>query len=396
VKPFLTVCAIALLIRIVMLALLFPQLSPDVNLDDYRSLARSLSNGNGFVAPSPDGRILPNVARTPVYPVFLAGLMRFAGDQLGWFLTVQCFLGALTSGLTVLFARRWLPPAVAFGAGLLVALDPNSIIRCADLRTETLFTLLLLLGAIACSSESKWSWLLAGVAWGAATLCRPIAVWLWVPLVAIALVRRVRPACLGLFFCAYCVICGGWLARNMMLTGRPFVSTIALYNLLMYRAAAIEADQTGTTLAVVQQRWEREAGNLQWFDGGREFAKRWQHYRSTAVEVILAQPARAARQAVSGWGKLLFGPGVHSLDSSLSEPTPSGRWWPRLYSTALVLMLVLAVFGGLRMKKDAMLSAALGLYFILLSGGPEANSRFRTPITPMWATFVAASWKKRT
>jgi len=123
---------LALVLRLITLMFVLPKLRPDLDLDSYHSLANSLAAGKGFVAVAPNGHELPNVARTPVYPLFLAGLVRVGGDRVGVFLAMQCVLGALTCALTVLLAARWLRPQVSILAGLLVAIDPNSILRCAQ------------------------------------------------------------------------------------------------------------------------------------------------------------------------------------------------------------------------------------------------------------------------
>lgn len=145
-KWLVVVFVVALAARLLALAVWLPHMKPGVDLDSYRSLAQHLAAGKGFVAVSDAGRELPNVSRTPLYPLFLAGLIRIGGDRLGWFLAVQCVLGALTCLLAVVLGSRWLSRAGAVVSGLLVAIDPNSVMRCVDLRTETLFTLLLVAG----------------------------------------------------------------------------------------------------------------------------------------------------------------------------------------------------------------------------------------------------------
>ena len=49
--------------------------------DYYRALARSLAAGKGYVASDETGRELPHVGQTPVYPLFLAGLMKVGGPH---------------------------------------------------------------------------------------------------------------------------------------------------------------------------------------------------------------------------------------------------------------------------------------------------------------------------
>jgi 4-amino-4-deoxy-L-arabinose transferase-like glycosyltransferase len=396
VKTVFIVFVVALLMRLLALAHFLPKLNPDVDLDSYRSLGRSLAGGRGFVAPAPDGRALPNIARTPVYPWFLAGLMRIGGDRLGWFLAVQCVLGAATCSATVVLARRWVPSSCATAAGLLVALDPNSVMRCVDLRTETLFTLLLVGGAglLLRRDERRWAWLLAGILWSLAALTRPIAAWLWLVMVTAFVVWRPRVSSIVVFLAGYLVLPGVWAARNGQLTGRPFVSTISTYNLLMYRAAGIEAERSGAALDAVQLRWRDEYGDLQWFDGRPDFVRQLKLYRETARRVLRSAPAVAFGQTAVGWGKVLFGPGARSLDNSLRTPAEPGRWRPIVYGAALVVTFAFAVIGAWRMKREALLPVALVCYFVLLSGGPEANSRFRVPITPMLAVLAVAAWRR--
>src|ERR1019366_4948542 len=184
-RLLLGVMALALALRLVALSCTLPQLKPEVDLDDYRNLARNLAAGHGFVVTLPDGRQLPSAERTLGYPLFLASLIRLGGDRLGLFLAAQCVVGSLTCGLTVLLAGRWLAPRAAAAAGLLVALDPNSIVRCLDLRTETVFTLFLVGGAVllAWRADRFGSVFAAGVCWSLAALIRPIA--LFLPLAAL-------------------------------------------------------------------------------------------------------------------------------------------------------------------------------------------------------------------
>jgi hypothetical protein len=112
------------------------------------------------------------------------------------------------------------------------------------------------------------------------------------------------------------------------------------------------------------------------------------------MRVIGADVSLSIRQTMAGWGKLALGPGAHSLDNSLREPAPPRRWWPRIYATGLVVAVALATFGAWRMKREALLPVALMLYFVLLSGGPEANSRFRTPAMPMLAVLAVAAFTR--
>ncbi len=337
----------ALAVRTVALFAIVPELKPDVDLDYYRSVARSVANGDGFCV---DG--VPNVARTPVYPLFLAGLMRLGGDRLGWFLAAQCLLGAITSALVVRLARHWLSPVPATIAGLLVAFDPNSVVRCLDLRTEILFTALLTTGTWLLVKD-RWAW--AGFVWSLAALCRPIAVFL--PVVAATgwLTQRPRPARLVWLTLCFAPLLLLWMARNAQITGQWFVSSISTINLLHYHAAALEAEP----LDQVQARYLREFGSAEFCEDRAAFAARLRAMRQQALAVIAANPVTMARQMTIGCAKIMFGPGARSLESSLRQPARDGRWWVPAYIAALLLLWVAAGIGAVALGRTSALLVAL-------------------------------------
>lgn len=393
----LIVFVVALAIRLVALAGYLPKLKTDADLDSYRSLARSLVAGKGFVAPALDGRELPSVSRTPVYPIFLAALMHLGGDRLGVFLAVQCVLGAVTCALTALVAARSLSSRAAGIAGLLVAIDPNSVVRCVDLRTETLFTLLLVAGAcvFAWRAERFWAWLVCGTLWSLAALTRPIAVWLWVVAAAVGVAQHLHFRHWVAFLIGYLVLLGVWGMRNHALTGHYFVSTIATYNALMYRAAGVEAAVSGASLEAVQKEFRERYGDVQFYDNRERFEQTLRTYKRVTVEKLSSAPVTVVRQTAVGWGKLLLGPGARALDNALREPKPAARWWPPIYTVALAGAVLLSVVGARRLGREAILPAALVLYFVVLAGGPESNSRFRVPITPTLAILAVAGCVER-
>ena len=386
---------LALVLRLITLMFVLPKLRPDVDLDSYHSLAKSLAAGKGFVAVAPNGHELPNVARTPVYPLFLAGLVRVGGDRVGVFLAMQCVLGALTCALTVVLAARWLRPQVSILAGLLVAIDPNSVLRCSDLRTETVFTLLIVAGAclIAWHPNKKRGWFATGLLWSLAALTRPIAIWIWMVALVIILARRCSwrdtAACLAAFLIGYFPLEGVWAARNHALTGRYFISTISTYN-LMFRAVGIKAGAKGQTQEDAEREFCARYGDIQFVESREQFAHSLREYQRVIGEELFSAPGILAKQAVLGCGKLLLGPGVHALDNSLGQTETSSKWWPLVYSAVLLAAALLSLIGVKRLGWEALVPALLLLYFVGLSSGPESNSRFRVPITPLLAVLATA------
>ncbi len=394
------VVAVALAVRLTALALLLPVMKPDVDMDSYHSLARNIAAGKGFVAPAPTGAELPNVSRTPVYPLFLAALIRLGGDRLGLFLAVQCVLGAATCLLTVMLASRWLSRLGATVAGLMMALDPNSVLRCVDLRTDTLFTLLLVAGMclLVWRMNKLWAWGGVGLLWSLATLCRPIAVWLWViGLIAAVLyipTWQKRCACFLVLLTAHLPLEGVWAARNAALTGRWFISTIAIHTLHMSQVAGVRAEQTGQSLEAVQREFEQEYGDVQFVADRAGFVQQLQRIQRHSAEVLASAPSIVARQTIAGWTRVLFGPGIRGLENSLRDSKPSRQWWGPVYGVCLVVWLLASVVGVISLRREAILPALLALYFVGLAAGPGVNSRYRVPATPMMAVLAVAGVKK--
>jgi hypothetical protein len=387
---FVLVFAVALLVRLLSLAALLPKLNPDVDLDYYRSLARNLAAGNGFIAPTGSGQELPDLARTPVYPLFLAGLMKIGGDRLGLFLTVQCVLGALTCLLTILVARRWLSPGSATVAGLLVALDPNSVVRCADLRTDILFTLLVVVFVLFLSRRESWSWLLAGLVGALSVLCRPIATWVWLVVIGVALVERVRLVNLGLFMAAFLPLLGLWAARNAAISGRWFISTSPQINFAQSWLVGAEEHLSGLSPSAASEKVRRDYGSVEFFEGHDEFERSLSAIHQRGLELFRRQPLLMLKEAVTGWGGTMFGPGTRGLEHSFLRPGRTARWWPPLYVVGLLVLTALAVGGAIRLGRQAVLLSSLCLYFVLLVGGPGGGSRFRLPVMPL-LTILAVS-----
>ncbi len=338
----------------------------------------------------------PTSRAPPSIHFFLAILIKLGGNRLGLFLATQCVLGTLTCVLTALLAARWLRPQASLLAGLLVALDPNSILRCSDLRTETLFTLLFVAGIclIVWCPNKTWSWLAVGLLWSLAALTRPIAIWIWLAALVIIFTRRFSwrdtAACLTAFFIGFLPLEGVWAARNHTLTGHYFISTISTYNLLMYRAAGIKAEQKGQTQEEAEQEFLAQYGDIQFVESREKFAQSLQEYQRAIAEKLFSAPRILVKEAVIGCGKLLLGPGVRSLDNSLSQTKPSSKWWAPVYSAALLVVVLLSFVGVRRLGWGAIVPAILLLYFAVLSSGPESNSRFRVPVTPLLTVLAAA------
>lgn len=212
------------------------------------------------------------LVRPPVYPLLLAAL---GADRLAAVL-LNAALGALTAGLTVIFARQiQLAPALALAAGLIIALDPAQVRFTAFLGPEALANVLLLLALMAFAVGFRQRLgpgfaLLAGALLALSTLTRPATQWLWLLLLGIHLIsarhhmrRALLPA--ALFSLAAIFPVELWAQHNSAVFGYRTVSTVAPYTMLYYRAASIEnlagdyAD-TAALFTALNQRVEARLG----------------------------------------------------------------------------------------------------------------------------------------
>lgn len=112
----------------------------------YLAPAVNLANHGAFL----DGKDEPEVQRTPGYPVFLAGIMwltgrTLTGADLGAVLNVQAIILSCGPLFLYWFARRILPPLMAFTGALLAAFSPWGAVLAGVPLTEGLFICLLAL-----------------------------------------------------------------------------------------------------------------------------------------------------------------------------------------------------------------------------------------------------------
>jgi hypothetical protein len=145
----------------------------------------------------------PELRRTPGYPVFVAGVIGFLGEDLRALAFAQHCLGVATAVLTYALGRLTFGWLAGLLAGLLVALDGALILSEHSMMTETLFGALLvatLAALLAGHRTGRWRWyLLGGLLLGLATLTRPVAQILVfvVPVVLMLLALTRRPTVNG-------------------------------------------------------------------------------------------------------------------------------------------------------------------------------------------------------
>jgi 4-amino-4-deoxy-L-arabinose transferase-like glycosyltransferase len=179
-----------------------------------------------------DGQLDLHVKRAPLYPVFLAGVIRVLGPSLETTAVVQHVLGLVTVVLVYLLG------AVAFGrpTGLVAALGAATcgalLLTEHTVASEAVFTPLLvgslLLVVLGIRTERSSFFLAAGLALGCCALTRAIAPAMLPLALGAVIVRpgtwRSRGLAAGLLGLGFLMVTGPWVLRSQQIHGIPTTS----------------------------------------------------------------------------------------------------------------------------------------------------------------------------
>jgi 4-amino-4-deoxy-L-arabinose transferase-like glycosyltransferase len=197
--------------------------------ESYWVLAKTIARGEPYQM-GPDRRVF----RTPGYPLLLAGLFVFAGDEppVLWARMLNAVLGTVAVAGVMVLARLLFDRQTALLAGLIASVYPEGIMASALVLTEAPFGPFLLLHLILWVLASRASRLSAaiwlgvggGLAAGVATLIRPS----WLLFTPFALVLAFpwrRQVWIGVaMLAALCAVMTPWWIRNAQVVG-TFVPT---------------------------------------------------------------------------------------------------------------------------------------------------------------------------
>ena len=408
-RPLLPSLGLALAIRAAVFFVALPDPQRFFTLDavQYMALARDLPSGYF----EPTSALWPiGLSRTPVYPFFAGALTALGGGSVVPVIVAQIGLSLAAVLLTYVLAARLLGPRATPHCALMMALDPATAIYCCLLQPESLFTVLVVLGLLswlkALETSARGHAVAAGLLTGLAVLCRPIGLFLPIPfgVVAAFSAGRSRLRLGTMAFAAFLFPVGGWMVRNAIYTGVPLLSTIEGENLLNYRAAGALAEDGGQGLDEARARLAielRERGDASGNPAETSRAK-----SRLAFEVLRQHPWGALRSAAAGMLHLAAGNGMTLLSTLRGDPEPEridgpGEGALQIFLSALLALwylgAALAVRDLWRLKEWGALivCGAFILYFLLISAGPEANTRFRVPITPFLAVLTGFGFSRR-
>ena len=400
----------------------------------YVNSARALAAAGTF-AVSPERPDIPQIVRTPGYPLFLAACFACFGERFPpvVFAQIAFSLGAVAAAY-LLGARLW-NRRIGLVAAALLSLDVPSFVFSQFILTETLFTLTLTLAALTGvmalqAARRVCFWLaLHGGCLSLAVLIRPIAACLilLVPLLLLYVWRvwlrltwREIGARLGAFLLPSVLLVGGWQCRNAHIVGEPVISGVQGEYLYFYVGAEMLALRDGISLDAAQQRLfaeeryaalppETEPRRMLAFESG---------WKRKGEALIRQYPALFAQATLRRMAKTMLIPGEFSLSAYLgATPETSGpindfltlpfrqfaRKWAQERRWELAGFLGAAAHLGLtyagvcascwqlgrRRGGQRALHGLLWLilfYLLAVNGG---NFRFRIPMMPLLSVYAA-------
>lgn len=376
----------------------------------YLDSGRTLLHGH-FGWPVPD------IDRTPGYPLFAALTGIWNGHIVGTAIA-QILLECVSVWLILRIARQLSgSDQVARLAGFLYAIDPLAIRFSCLILSDTLYITVLLAATsflLDYRREARWNRL--AYAWiflVASAYVRPTSYYLPFVVAAYLLLQprdrslrqRLKAATATVLVCMS--LLGVWQVRNKLVSGYGGFSSVKEINLYYYLAAGVQANLQHRTLSSVQDEYkvklETNPNSAAW-SRGQELA----FMKREAVHTIAQHPWVYFRLHAIGMAHVLFGPNVESIRgwkknpnerrNSLVSPERSAESMLREETPATFVMIAAMVIFELACYAYALrglmrgwqgLVVLLVLYFAIISGGPQADSRYRLPLIPFVCALAA-------
>lgn len=378
----------------------------------------------------------PEIVRTPGYPLLLAvGIA--VGQVNAVTIALQIVLGCLTVWLVYaaalsMFERR----QVALVGAWFCACEPLSILYASKLLSETLFTTLIAAALWLLARDARrptWLMLLGAALFvAAAAFVRPIAYFLpgWLALLLFfagwSSLRWRSLARAAAFFAVAMLPPAAWQVRNYRVAGYANFSAISDVNLYYYEAVPVLAAERGLDMRELpglqaELGFHDEAAYLRRHPDQRSWspAQRFAWLRGEAARVLLAHPLTAFRVHSAGILHTLTDSGRNAYTHffGLERDSRQARQPPQsivarlisavrrkplvllihaLLALALVIYLGLAVAGlatsAVRRSPATWPALAIGIYMLLMSGGPAGYHRFRLAFVPVVSLLAANGW----
>ncbi|MCX8128409.1 MAG: glycosyltransferase family 39 protein [Synergistetes bacterium] len=361
----------------------------------------------GLFSSGEPPNLKPETLRTPGYPLFIALSYLVFGRKIESVIILQIIIGALLPLLSwkileelgaSLRARRI--------AAYITALDPLLLIYTVNVLTEELYAfiiaLVILLYFKVLRGFTLFHLFLASIMTGFQAYIRPVGVYFPVIVFLYFLFLKRFKEAFTILLVSYLLIFG-WSFRNYKEAGAFEFSTISGVNMAFYRASYVLQFERGESWVKIREELRRE---LEEKGRGLNEAQKLALAKRMGLEIILSHPISAIKAFVRGILGTLLGPGGAYYLVAFKAYIPGSGILNRLYELGFLRFLVLlwreyrwlflvelsfglyflfiyifALLGFWRnlLRKEVWPLILTIFYFLVISAGPEAYSRFRVP-----------------
>lgn len=209
----------------------------DPDTGEYLILGHTLLETGQFLNGD---HLTPASFRTPGYPFLIAILVKIFESDIAIQFTQFLLVGISSVFIYLLGVRLW-SKWVGFTAAALYVFDPLVLLYSFTTMAETLFNVIFFGATVLLTKESatKWHFLAGGLLMGAATLVRPMGLYLlpvfflWIVLNNWKRWRVVAQQGIVLFL-GVALLVVPWMSFNQVRSGHFTISSIGPYDMLMY------------------------------------------------------------------------------------------------------------------------------------------------------------------
>ncbi len=292
-------------------------------------------------------------------------------------------------------------------AGIVLCLDLPTLEAANTILTEMLFTCIVaiaiwLLWREAGKRDRSISGSVgAGLLSGASVLVRPVAILFFLPaMVYLVLVRRQfkwRSALV--FFLAMTLFPLLWSVRNYRCTGYFGVSSLAGWQMMMYRGAGVLAiNDSGdfeSNLGKRQKELEAVAcrdlrETYQKPCAAVSIAQRTRYYSRLGRRLVAQHPIGFAKLALRGGATMMLGGDADRVAGVIGSRPEVARKLILIYTVPLAGFSVAGLCVWWKRRRSVFYLASLVVgYFVFISAGAEAYARYRVPVMPAYAILAA-------
>jgi hypothetical protein len=409
-KTLFSIFSFSFVLRMIFFAFIYdhPERAFDHDSRLYLRLAGSLLDSFSF----------PSIFRTPVYPSFIAFIYSLFGKYPQALLIFQYLLDSLTAIFVVLiFSRMFQNSRYSYLAGFIYAVNPFAIFYSNMILTETLFTLVLAVSVyyfiIFLQTQERKFIFLSSLLLGAATLCRPISIYLPLFLLPFIFVaghkfRYKLKAGAAFLIISYMVLIP-WYMRNYNEYGRWTLSTVSDLNYFVSYAPEvmmIKNDPSSIGKFNINEgiehfqriMWNRAKKKYGWNDSSPfsvvEDPGRMAILGKEGKKVILNDPFIFIASHIICVGRVLF-PFYPPFHEIIGNDSKTIALLSLVLDFSVMGFFALGIISFLRGERPKLLKVVIFsmitviIYFSFIPG-IIGYSRFRVPVLPYISIFSAA------